>query len=279
MYPAGSELFIATKHGKEIAFTPDLLNPLGFILAKSIEIDTDQFGTFSGEVARSGSVLDTLRKKCDLAHELTGHQFIVASEGSFGPHPMFPMIHFFEEYMLFKDYKNGHEIIEKHTGTETNLSQHNFRELNELEAYLNRIGFPAHAVILSAVDASGAKHVIKGINEFGWLKEQIERFIKCRTAITVETDMRAHMNPTRMRAIEACAVKLIARIGTCCPSCSAPGFGVVSSESGLPCSSCGLPTSSMLHTVYSCSSCTFTEKRQRTDKLTEDPMYCNFCNP
>jgi hypothetical protein len=279
MYPTGSKLLIATKHGKEAVFTPELIQPLGFTLAEAIELDTDQFGTFSGEVERKGSVLDTLRKKCDLARKLSGHQFIVASEGSFGPHPMFPMVHFFEEYMLFKDYVSGDEIISKHTGTETNLAHFTYTEPKALQAFLDRVGFPEHAVILSGSDANGNKRCIKGIQSIEVLKNNLDTWTKTHTGLTVETDMRAHLNPTRMRAIQTCAMKLIERIGTCCPSCSKPGFGVTSTESGLPCLSCGLPTSSMLSKVYSCIACSYSEKRKRKDKQFEDPMYCNFCNP
>lgn len=51
--------------------------------------------------------------------------------------------------------------------------------------------------------------------------------------VLLETDMRAHCNPTRMAAIRQLSFLLVRRLSSLCPSCGAPGWAVVDSEPGL----------------------------------------------
>ncbi len=81
-------LLIATQHRKEEVMAPCLTDALGVICQVAENLNTDLLGTFSGEVARLDDPITTLRKKCMLA--LKQHpifDLVVASEGSFGPHP------------------------------------------------------------------------------------------------------------------------------------------------------------------------------------------------
>ena len=80
-------LAVATMHGKEKVIGPVLEDALGVKIVLPSQFNSDQFGTFSGEVERTLSPLEAARKKCLLAAELTGASLVVASEGSFGPHP------------------------------------------------------------------------------------------------------------------------------------------------------------------------------------------------
>jgi len=50
-------------------------------------VDTDQFGTFTGEVARTGAPADAARAKARLAMSVTGLPYGLASEASYGPLP------------------------------------------------------------------------------------------------------------------------------------------------------------------------------------------------
>jgi len=61
---------------------------LGVICIVPENLDTDLLGTFSGEIERELSPMDAARQKCLLAMELTGADLAVASEGSFGAHPL-----------------------------------------------------------------------------------------------------------------------------------------------------------------------------------------------
>jgi len=59
------------------------------------------------------------------------------------------------------------------------------------------------------------------------LAELIER---CRLAdpdgrVWLETDMRAHCNPTRMRSIRRLGIALVRRLQTPCSECGSPGLG------------------------------------------------------
>lgn len=92
--------------------------------------------------------------------------------------------------------------------------------------------------------------------------------------------MRANKNPTRMQVIKEVTEKLIVKLKTLCPSCQWPGFEVKKVNLGLPCDLCGSKTKSTLSHLYECSKCNYTEEKYfPLNKKTEDPMYCDFCNP
>ena len=96
----------------------------------------------------------------------------------------------------------------------------------------------------------------------------------------VETDMRAHMNPTRMTAIRALAGRLAARLAALCPDCGAPGWGQVDLLRGLPCSSCNQPTQGVMAIIDGCNVCHHRETRPRPDGVTAaSPASCDWCNP
>ena len=104
------KLLIATKHGKESVIQPLFEKELNVICHVNTTFDTDTLGTFSGEIERPLSVMETLRKKCLLAAEEEGFDLIVASEGSFGMHPTLFFAAADDECMLFLDIKNNIEI-------------------------------------------------------------------------------------------------------------------------------------------------------------------------
>ena len=86
----GRSLFIATNHRKESAIQPILERELNVNCFSIPMFNTDQFGTFSGEIERSQSPVDTLKAKCQLGFEVTGCDLVIATEGSFGAHPDLP---------------------------------------------------------------------------------------------------------------------------------------------------------------------------------------------
>jgi hypothetical protein len=81
-----AKICLTTKHKKQEAIGPAFNKILGARL-ESIELDTDLLGTFSGEIERKKSGLDTARSKCELGMMETGYKYGLSSEGSFGPHP------------------------------------------------------------------------------------------------------------------------------------------------------------------------------------------------
>ena len=82
---------LATMHGKERVIAPLVQRALGVHLEVPNGFDTDRFGTFSREVPRKHSAIETARAKIIAALEqIPCARVGLASEGSFGPHPQVP---------------------------------------------------------------------------------------------------------------------------------------------------------------------------------------------
>jgi hypothetical protein len=242
-------------------------------------LNTDLLGTFSGEVARIADPLTTARKKCELAMELTGCDLALASEGSFGPHPAAFFLPANEEWLLLVDRKNGLEIYARHLSTATNFAGQAFSNLEELDAFASKVGFPSHGLILrkSKDEFTGMQ---KGITDPAQLQAAAIKLLETQLSGFVETDMRAMFNPSRMQVIGETAQLLVQKLNSFCPSCQLPGFAVTAAEPGLPCSLCGTPSSAALAHLLVCRRCRHQEKVFFPQgKKTEDPQYCQVCNP
>ena len=131
-----------------------------------------------------------------------------------------------------------------------------------------------------AKDSATAIH--KGIQS----TEALLAAIRCAAAeaptgeVQLETDMRAHCNPTRMASIRQLSFRLVRRIATPCPSCQAPGWGLIDVLPGLPCGWCGQPTALIRAEIHGCVRCDHRQERPRRDGLRQaDPGQCPFCNP
>jgi hypothetical protein len=242
-------------------------------------LNTDLLGTFSGEVARLADPLTTARKKCELALDLSGCDLALASEGSFGPHPAAFFLPANEEWLLLVDRKNNLEIHARHLSLETNFSGEEFKNIEELEAFASKVGFPSHGLILrkSKEELTGMQ---KGIRDPTLLRTSAVHLLETEGSGYVETDMRAMFNPCRMQVIGETAQLLLQKLTSHCPSCQVPGFSVTSAEPGLPCSLCGTPSSAALTHLLVCNHCQHQERVSFPDgKKTEDPQYCQVCNP
>lgn len=275
----GRNLFIVTKHRKEQVIAPLLSNEFDISSFVDPIIDTDQFGTFSGEKERKDDPVATLRKKCELAFKYDDVDLILASEGSFGPHPQLFFAAANEEFLMLLDRRNKLELIVRTISTDTNFASLKVESFSELKEFATKIGFPEHGLILkqSKEDTSIVK---KGISKWKELESAFHFFRSKVDQVYVETDMRAMYNPTRLKVIEACTKKLIELMNSHCPSCSFPGFRVTNSSAGLICSQCGLPTRSIKSWTYSCSRCNYELIEEFPNgKTIEDPTYCDVCNP
>jgi hypothetical protein len=271
----GRTLVIGTKHEKERVIAPIFEKQLGVNAITPNGFDTDIFGTFTGEIERSENPLKTAKKKCLSALEIAGFQLGVSSEGSFGPHPQFFFTPCDEEWLVFIDLQNNLEIVHKEISFHTNYMGKQIITENELLEFARKASFPSHALIVK----SGSE-IVKGITNWAVLKKTWLNFKNSGNPVLVETDMRAMMNPTRMKVIRQASKNLVRKIKSCCPSCTMPGFSVVDFVKGLPCSACGLPTRSPIAEIYRCNSCNFqNEKKISGGRKTEDPGYCDFCNP
>ena len=81
----GYEVAVGTRHGKERQLAPAFVEVLGASLVVPPDLDTDQFGTFTGEVARVASATDTARAKARLGMRTLGLRHGLASEASYQP--------------------------------------------------------------------------------------------------------------------------------------------------------------------------------------------------
>lgn len=275
----GRTLIIATKHHKEKVIAPILEANLEVNCFVDDAFNTDSLGTFSGEVKRELTPLETARKKCLLAMEHSNCDLGVASEGSFGPHPSLFFATADEEFLILIDKKNNFEIIGRELSTETNFGGIDIHTKQELLDFASQVQFPSHALILK-VSKDSHLDMAKGITSQTELLNTFERLKKTHGSVYVETDMRAMNNPSRMLVIEKVCEKLIETIQSQCPQCQTPGFTVTDTIEGLPCDLCGTPTNSILSLIYQCKKCGYTEEKPNSRGVTtEDPMYCQFCNP
>lgn len=275
----GRRIVIATMHGKEQAIAPQLTKELGVYCFVTDQLDTDQLGTFSGEIDRKDSPLEAARKKCQMAMDIASVDLAIASEGSFGPHPSIPFMPAHEEFLLVTDKKNKWEFVVRKLASNTNYRQITLNSLEPLDAFLTQVKFPTHALIVKKSEKD-ASVCVKGIHDKQVLLQTIEHFFSRFGQCTVETDMRAMHNETRMGVIETMTASLLQQMKTVCPACQVPGFRLHEKVRGLPCALCGKPTRSVKAEIYACQSCTYTDARPPGhEMLKEDPMYCDFCNP
>ncbi len=72
---AGRTLVLGTKHKKEKVIAPILERELGVRVIVPDNFDTDQFGTFTREIARAGNQLEAARRKATAAMDLLGADF------------------------------------------------------------------------------------------------------------------------------------------------------------------------------------------------------------
>jgi len=272
-------LVIATKHRKELVIAPILEKELGVKCILSLGLDTDELGTFTGEIEREDDPITTARKKCLKAMELTNSDLAIASEGSFGPHPTLFFVNADDEFLLFIDKKNNLEIIARELTTETNFKGAPINSEGHLLEFAKAVSFPSHGIIIRD-SQEDFKEIEKGITDWGLLKNKFDYFLKKYNQVYLETDMRALYNPSRMKVIETATHKLVEKINKLCPICKTPGFSITDRKKGLPCSQCNFPTKSTLYAIYSCKKCNYSiQDKFPNKKLTEDPMFCDICNP
>jgi hypothetical protein len=276
---SGRKLLIVTKHKKEHVIIPIVEKELGVQCFVANNFDTDTLGTFTGEIERKDDPITTARNKCMKGMELSDFDMAIASEGSFGPHPTIFFARADDEFLLFVDKKNNIEIFARELTTDTNFSGATISTMEQLKEFADSVQFPTHALIVRKAK-DDFREIQKGITDWENLFEAYNHFIKLHSSVYVETDMRAMYNPTRMKVIEKATKKLAGKINSLCPQCSMPGFGITNAEQGLPCNFCHFPTRSTLKFIYTCTKCNYTKEQMYPhNKQTEDPMYCDICNP
>lgn len=273
---------LATKHQKERVLEPPLQAAVGLKLCVPEDVDTDLLGTFSGEIERVGTPLEVVLRKARLGMDAVGLTLGIASEGSFGPDPLVPFVPVDHELLAFVDDDLGIEIVEQVLSPRTNFAYATGRTIDDLQNFLAQARFPSHGLIVRPNSGLEPGLLFKGIMTFDALEEAVERCASVSEdgLAHVETDMRAHVNPTRQQVLRKVAVQLGQRLATLCPECRTPGWGLVDVVRGLPCEWCGGETDLVRAEIHGCPRCTYRQTYPRRDGLRlAAPDNCPWCNP
>jgi hypothetical protein len=277
----GRTAVIANKHKKERVIAPLLEEHLGLKIIVPEKIDTDQFGTFTRDVPRNGTQRETARAKALEGIRLTGASIGIASEGAFGPYPAFPFVPANIELVVLIDTKHDLEIVGESISPETNFDHAYISSLEEAKAFAKRIGFPSHGLVIRAHPDSSVG-MVKGVSTMELLENEVEKYLKLPSQKTafLETDMRAHFNPTRMENIRLATEDFVKNSLQSCLKCGAPGFRITEKKPGLPCELCGSKTDNILADVYTCHKCGFTKEELYPDGIRAAYAgNCGYCNP
>ena len=273
------KIAIATKHKKETIIKPLLEKSFGLKSVVPVDFDTDVLGTFTRDKKRTGDQLETARKKALMGMSLTGLDIAIASEGSFDSHPTMPFIPSNLELVLLVDSKHGIEVRGHSRTFETNMAQKYISSVSEAVSFAESVGFPGHGVIVREDENSG--EMFKEIITWDEFKNVCQKLLDTskKGRIFLETDMRAHRNPMRMKNIELALKDLIKNIENTCPECGMIGFVPVKTTGYIPCRACGRDTDVPGKYSYECQKCHYTEERWINEKTHIDPDECSYCNP
>ena len=272
-------LHMVSRHQKQQYIEPVLASRLGFICKTVSEVDTDLLGTFSGEVARTLSPVACAREKCKRAREYVNDGYLLASEGSFGPHPTLGWVTAGEEWLLLYDIEEDAELIVRDITLDTCFLGKAIANEQQCLEFLQRVGFPNQGVIVKSSQEQ-SEIIFKNGSTPEEIVKNMHNMLNEKGNCYIETDMRAMFNPTRQQHLNKLAGLLADKLNSICPDCGWYGFSVTSVERGLPCSWCGTPTHSVSNEIYTCNRCNCNQNKKFPQGIQqEDPQYCNQCNP
>jgi len=273
-----------TMHGKQ----RQVAEPFASVLAATViapdGLDTDEFGTFTGDVRRVKTPAEAARAKAELGAAALGVPTALGSEASYGDLAgVLVPVH--EELLIFVDLDRGIEVIEGERTITRLPPPRRARNLAEAEAHLSGFGFPAQALVVRPAIGHEAHpahpvHLYKGIADRAELAHAVHRAAAASEDghALLEADLRAHHNPTRQVVLRRLGLRLALRLRTTCPACGSPGYGRTVTVPGLPCRACNRDTDLVRADVHGCPSCPHTHVETRPVTAAE-PVFCNSCNP
>lgn len=274
---------LATMHHKEKVIAPLLEQHLGIKVVVPENFDTDEFGTFTREIKRTGDQVEAAILKAEKGLALTGETLALASEGTFGPHPLVPYLSCNREIVVLLDKSHDIKLVGQEFSTDTNYSHKQVKSIEEAYEFALKAGFPEHGlVVMVEPDSTKESEITKGITTTEQLFDAVTQALaqSCNGRVHVETDIRALYNPTRMKTIEKATHDLIKKINQICPKCNWPGFEVIEQKKGLPCALCNVPTELTRAVTYYCKKCEFKQEVLFPNGLEKsDPAQCMYCNP
>lgn len=278
-HPLGREVVLTTKHGKLDLIAPIMEAELGLKVVLHAG-DTDQFGTFTGELERTLSPQQAAIAKAKLGMSALGASLGMASEGSIGPDPMMPFTRSDIEYIALVDLDRDIEIVERYRSLQITAGELIAEPGSDISSFLAKVDFPNHKLIAKPNKAKIAR-TIKGIGAVRDLEKALEELSAQSEdgKVLLQSDLRAHCSPSRQQNIIQATLLLANRVKALCPSCECPGFGVISYERGLDCSECGewVPTAPKF-LILACVKCSFVSTGPQLAMFAQ-PSSCDGCNP
>ena len=258
---------------------PVLAGFIGCRVERVTGYDTDRLGTFTRDVARIGTPLETARRKARIGMERSGLPLGLGSEGSFDLDPVAGLFPWNVECLVFLDDVLKIEVVGLAQGR-AHSAQTLAACFEDAERFARMVGFPEHHLIVRPNHDHDTR-IRKGISDWPGFRAAYDEAAAQSNAgqVFIEVDLRAYANPTRLARIRLAAVDLGKRLASLCPVCRVPGFWVVESIKGLPCCACGASTRLVRAFVHRCRSCGHQVTRERADETHADPAYCDSCNP
>lgn len=284
IHPYYGELIVfSTAHHKDKILEKEFMDSLNIKFYVPKNLDTDKFGTFTGEVQRSSDLKEVLRQKAYYGLLNTDRNIVISSEGSFGPDPLNPFLFCNQENLLLMDQKNKIEIFASHRSYETSYSFSNLNSRSDLEDFLAKNPIESQPVVLKLFkDCNDQSLIFKGIDNKKLAYEVFDDLFSIKSSVWVESDLRAHMNVKRQSVIKACGIKLLEKILSLCPKCTLPGFSITKGFGRLACIDCGFLSEYPSHDVWTCAdlNCNYEKQELRLDGVISlEPKYCSYCNP
>lgn len=267
---AATTVAFATMHGKELLARAAFRDTLGADVIAVDELDTDQFGTFSGDIERTLTPLAAAREKTRLGMHLAGTPFALASEGSFSS-PMGLLVEH-HEVLMFVDATRGFELTETLVTTSPVPAATTVTTVDAALRWAAAAAFPVQGVVIRA-DA-----IVKDLASVPELTACVGELLDAGQQVLMQPDYRAHRCPSRSAVITTLAERMALRLATLCARCQCPGFGQVGVERGLPCEYCGEPTHLVAAQIMGCAQCEFTQRVPRAEQFAL-AQWCDGCNP
>ena len=273
------KIALPTLHGKGAQIIPAFkeLHPFEIV---EVAIDTDSFGTFSGERERVTSPLETAIAKASLAIDRTGWDGAIASEGSIGMDPNIPFVLSDREIMVFVDASKELIVHESYRSFDIVTARIEYRPGDDLDPFLTKADFPRHRLIVKT-DRDGSLFAIKGIEDLDQLQNAIAQVLaeSDHDFVIIESDLRAHCSPSRQLNIAKTAQRLAERLARHCPSCNTFGWGRVDLLFGVECIECGhFDERIARREIDGCIRCSYREEGS-TLKEAIEASECERCNP
>lgn len=257
---------LLTKHRKSLQLAP-VLYDIGIELVEIDFFDTDELGTFSGEIERTLSPRDCALEKARKAAELSGLNVGVGSEGSFGGGPVSGLMNWNQEIICL--YQREPElIIYASAEGPTALRPIKAASLDELAAKMS--DFQQQRWIVRCPDG-----ILKGLSAAEVIGIHQASFTSW--PVELEPDLRAMNSPLRQLMIQKAALNLAERIQSKCPECDGIDFWPEDKEFGPACQLCGFPTNEVKSLISCCKSCGYVESKTLNE--TGNERFCDQCNP